>query len=683
MVHVPRIANCRYLLLGAARPGAVIMTSVTVALASVVLLAPAADGQFVNRLDLVGQTIYVDDEPVTIDLQLPSITEDRQLEIRIHGPYNDPDELTEAFVNPPVEDALSLFTVQQLDDLARGSDGIVSVTVPDEEVGLLIRRDPGVLLIVIDLVDGDGVIDTLVTGVIVEDDTRGASIDFAFVADARSPLAHRADGSIDIDPAMVVARVEAAVDEAPGPVLVQLNPETLSALADPRVAGGRSAIDRIRRVLEGHSLDTRSWVDIDEEGWRRAGETDRVFSQYAEGRTTIDTFLGRTADELQRLDPTAGPATLELLRSAGITAGIVEPEQLSRIDLERTHRRPVQTSDANGVAFTVIPIDRELERTLTGNDPELVAMQHFMTMLLEARSIGTDRGIVVDLDTIAAGFLDSLMQLVATTDRLGTATVEELLDRPPARDAFGGLLRVDLLTEEPSDVSAGASDIRLTESTLGSYVEMVAPADGPIVPLQIGLAASMAAELDDISRRTYTDAVFSTVVDGTANFAVLESERVTLATRRADLPLVIRNEQPVPINVIVRLTSEKLRLVGGAELTLTLRPGQTEILIPVESVSSGDARILVSVTSPDGVLDLATGSVDVRSTAISGLGLIVSIVSLSILLTWWARTILRVRRNRRAASVDHRAGSVSVPTTSPRPEPESAPSTNNNPESTS
>ncbi|MGA0238266.1 MAG: DUF6049 family protein [Acidimicrobiales bacterium] len=680
---MPRIANCRYLLLGAARPGAVIMTSVTVALASVVLLAPAADGQFVNRLDLVGQTIYVDDEPVTIDLQLPSITEDRQLEIRIHGPYNDPDELTEAFVNPPVEDALSLFTVQQLDDLARGSDGIVSVTVPDEEVGLLIRRDPGVLLIVIDLVDGDGVIDTLVTGVIVEDDTRGASIDFAFVADARSPLAHRADGSIDIDPAMVVARVEAAVDEAPGPVLVQLNPETLSALADPRVAGGRSAIDRIRRVLEGHSLDTRSWVDIDEEGWRRAGETDRVFSQYAEGRTTIDTFLGRTADELQRLDPTAGPATLELLRSAGITAGIVEPEQLSRIDLERTHRRPVQTSDANGVAFTVIPIDRELERTLTGNDPELVAMQHFMTMLLEARSIGTDRGIVVDLDTIAAGFLDSLMQLVATTDRLGTATVEELLDRPPARDAFGGLLRVDLLTEEPSDVSAGASDIRLTESTLGSYVEMVAPADGPIVPLQIGLAASMAAELDDISRRTYTDAVFSTVVDGTANFAVLESERVTLATRRADLPLVIRNEQPVPINVIVRLTSEKLRLVGGAELTLTLRPGQTEILIPVESVSSGDARILVSVTSPDGVLDLATGSVDVRSTAISGLGLIVSIVSLSILLTWWARTILRVRRNRRAASVDHRAGSVSVPTTSPRPEPESAPSTNNNPESTS
>ena len=36
-----------------------------------------------------------------------------------------------------------------------------------------------------------------------------------------------------------------------------------------------------------------------------------------------------------------------------------------------------------------------------------------------------------------------------------------------------------------------------------------------------------------------------------------------------------------------------------------------------------------------------------RSTAISGLGLVVSLVSLAVLLTWWLRTIIRVRRSRR------------------------------------
>lgn len=645
----------------AGRAGCVVALVIGLAVLTVTLLAPPASGQFVDRLDLVGQTIYVGEEEVSLDLRLPRVTEGRQLELRVHGPYSDPDELADAFENPPVEDALSLFTVQQLDELVVGSGGIISVTVPDEEVGLLIRRDPGVLLIVVELVDADGVIDTLVTAVIVEDDTSGAAIDFAFVTDARAPLAHRADGTIDIDPDEIVDRVEAAVDGAPGPTLVQFNPETLTALADPTVPDGLLAIDRIRQLLDGHTLDTRSWVDLDEEGWRRAGETDRVFTQYAEGADVIETFLGRSAEPILRLDAATGPETLELLRSVGVTAGVVEPEQIAAIDLERADRRPLQTRDRNGVAFTVLPVDRELEVTLTGVDPELVAMQHFMVLLLEARSIGTDRGIVIDLDTIERGFLDSLLQLAATTDRLGLATVEEIIDRPPARDAFGGLLRVDLLAEEPSDVAAGASDIRLTESTLGSYVEMVAPADGPISPLRTRLAASMAAELDEIGRRAYTDAVFSTVVDGAADFEVLESDRITLATRRADLPLIISNEQPVAINVIVRLTSEKLRLSGGDELALTLQPGRTELLIPVESVSSGDARILVRVTSPDGVLDLATGSIDVRSTAISGLGLVVSLVSLSILLTWWARTILRVRRNRRAASVHPAATSVSDP----------------------
>ena len=679
-LHPDRRAGRHRTFAGTQRPALIATIVVGLAILVATLLAAPASGQFVDRLDLVGQTIYVGDEEVALDLRLPRVTEGRQLEIRVHGPYTDPDELAAAFDDPPVEDALSLFTVQRLDELEVGSGGIISVTVPDDEVGLLIRRDPGVLLIVVELVDADGVIDTLVTAVIVEDDTRGAAIDFAFIADARSPLAHRADGVIDIDPDVVVARVEAAVADAPGPTLVQLNPETLTALADPSIPDGLVAIDRIRQILDGHTLDTRSWVDLDEEGWRRAGETDRVFAQYAEGADVTETFLGRSAEPILRLDAATGPDTLELLRSVGITAGIVEPEQLAAIDLERADRRPLQTRDRNGVAFTVLPVDRELEVTLTGVDPELVAMQHFMVLLLEARTIGTDRGIVIDLDTIERGFLDSLLQLVATTDRLGLATVEEIIDRPPARDAFGGLLRVDLLPEDPSDVTAGASDIRLTESTLGSYVEMVAPADGPITPLRTRLAASMAAELDEDGRRAYTDAVFSTVVDGAADFEVLESDRITLATRRADLPLVISNEQPVPINVIVRLTSEKLRLAGGDELALTLDPGQTELMIPVESVGSGDARILVRVTSPDGVLDLATGSIDVRSTAISGLGLIVSLVSLTILLTWWARTILRVRRNRRAASVHPAATSVSDPIRTDLPEPDVDPDEPDDPE---
>lgn len=624
-----------------------------------------------DRLDLVGQTVFVTDDPVVIDLRLPRVTEGRQLEIRVHQPITDPEELAAAFADPPQTDIISLFSVAGLDELTVGAGGIISISLPDEEIGLLLRREPGVLPVVIELVDAAGVIDTLVTAVVVEDRRPGSRIDFAFVADARSPLAHRADGTIDVDPEAVVQRVEDAVTDAPGSVLVQLNPETLTALADPAVEDGLVAIDRIRAALDGHELDTRPWVDLDEEGWRRAGETERVFAQYAAGTHAVESFIGRTTSPIARLDARTSADTLELLRGVGINGGVVEPDQLAALDIERADRRPLQTRDRNGVDFTVVPIDRDFEASLDGVDPELVALQRFTELLLEARRSGTDRGIVLDLDTVDRVLLDALLSLADTTDRIGVSTVEALLDAPLARDANGGVLRTDLIATEPSDVSAGASDIRLTESTLRSYVEMVAPADGPITPLRTRLAAAMASELDAGARRTYTDAVFSTVVDGAADFEVLETTRITLATRRAELPLILSNEQPLPINVVVRLTSEKLRLAGGDELHLTLDPGLTELAIPVEAVGSGDARILVQMTSPDGVLDLAAGSIDVRSTAISGLGLIVSLVSLSILLSWWLRTIVRIRRNRRAASVHPAAGTPTDHDPGSPPGPES------------
>ena len=105
------------------------------------------------------------------------------------------------------------------------------------------------------------------------------------------------------------------------------------------------------------------------------------------------------------------------------------------------------------------------------------------------------------------------------------------------------------------------------------------------------------------------------------------------------------------MNVTVKTTSEKLRFPDGEELQITLEPGLNEFEIPIEAVTSGDARMFITVTSPDGHLDLTDGSVNVRSTAISGLGLTVSLVSLAVLLTWWLRTILRARRSRRAATV--------------------------------
>lgn len=633
------------------RRGALLL-AVVVAVVLGITGGPAGAQRGNDRIDLVSQTTFVGDEEVTINVRLPNLEPGRQMRVRVFRPIEEPEQILETIQNPPTKNSdLANFIIADLDEITVGSGDLFTITLPDDEIGEILRRTPGAIPVRLDLTDDAQVIlDTLVTFVIVEDTTPSARIDLAFVADARSPLSHGVD-TIEIDPAATVGRVAAAVSDAPAPALVSFTPETLTALADPSTERGLSAIDDIRRLLDDHLVPLSPWVSIDEEAWRLAGETERVFGLFAQGQETTESFLGRTPVPIVHMDPDTTAETVGLLRSIGVTGGIVEPDQLDGLTIERADRRPIEVLDTNGITMPVLLIDRAFEAGLVGDDPELIAQHHFTELLFDAKQVGTDRGILLDLTTVDQVPLTLLLDLIATTDRLGLASVDELITRPPARNAEGAVLRVELLAAPPGDVGGAASDLRLTESVLTSYAAMVAPADGPIAPLRTVLQAAMSDELDTEVRRTFTDAVFDLVATGTADFDVVESSRITLATRTATLPISIRNSQTLAMNVIVRITSEKLRFPDGEELRLTLEPGLNELEVTVETVTSGDARILITVTSPDGRLDLVGGSVNVRSTAISGLGLVVSLVSLAVLLTWWLRTIIRVRRSRRAATV--------------------------------
>ncbi|MEM9520591.1 MAG: DUF6049 family protein [Actinomycetota bacterium] len=628
---------------------------------SLVGVDPAA-AQRASRIDLVAQTTFVTDAPVVFDVRITGNVTGRILNVRVFPPRTDWRDLATLWEGGPADVGAGLvadFDIADLATIAVGND-VVSVALPDEEIGLLLRREQGALPVVIELREADGTpVDTIVTAVLVDDGTRSSSVDFGFVADGRSPFAYTptTTAEVRVDPAAAVGRIESVAERAPAPTLISFAPETLTALADPRTADGLLAIDRIRTVIEPHEVPLTPWVELDEEAWRGAGEADRVFAQYASGQATIEDFLGLTPTPIARFDASTTAETVQLLRSVGITGGVVEPDQIDPLDLDRADNRPIDVLDANGVTMPVVVIDRAFETTLAGLDPELVAQQRFAELVLRARSAGTSRAIVLDLDTVDPVVLTLLLDLAATTERVGTAPISALIDRSPARDATGSVLRAELVAAAPTTVSGATSDIRLNESLLASYTEMVAPADAPIAPLRTLLVAAMADSLDADQRRRFTDTVFDVVSSGSTDFEVVEGSRVTLAAQTATLPIEIRNDQTLPINVVVRITSDKLRFPDGEEQRLVLDPGINALDIAVVTAASGDARIQITVTSPDGRLDLAAGAVDVRSTAVSGLGLIVSLVSFAILLAWWARTIARVRRQRRAGSVsDHPSG---------------------------
>mgnify|MGYP000906990863 CR=1 FL=1 len=120
----------------------------------------------------------------------------------------------------------------------------------------------------------------------------------------------------------------------------------------------------------------------------------------------------------------------------------------------------------------------------------------------------------------------------------------------------------------------------------------------------------------------------------------------TVTSRQASLPLQFTNQLPRPVRVRVRFVSTRLTVRGGSVQTLTLRPGVTPVRLPVTVRTSGQFRLVITVSTPDGGVNLHQSVMSIRSTAFSGVGLVLSIAAAAFLVVWWIRTLRRERQER-------------------------------------
>ena len=167
-------------------------------------------------------------------------------------------------------------------------------------------------------------------------------------------------------------------------------------------------------------------------------------------------------------------------------------------------------------------------------------------------------------------------------------------------------------------------------------------------PLDERVLVSASADLTPDGRLAYLDAVRHAVAVEAAKVATQERQTITLTAREGRVPLLIRNRAGYPLNVVVRLDSDRLAFPDnpGGRLDLVLTDEITRIDVQVRARSSGDSLLDVVITSPDGRLALSRVRHRIRSTAVSGLGVGLSIGAGLFLLFWWAGTARRARRRR-------------------------------------
>ena len=636
---------------GRSRPAGTLLALIATITLLVAAPADQAAAQTDGRIDLVAQTAFVGDTPATIDLKL-SAPPNSRIRIQIFEALTDREEIHASYQGLGDQRPFSDFTCE-VDDPLQGapcqlnSTGeILSIEIPDQEIGEILRINQGALPVVITLQDSTGdTIDTLITHLLVLDDHQDRALHIAFLADLSAPLALQADQTIQLDTRNLLERANRIAQRRQVPITVALQPETLQALATSQPG----QLDELIELLTDRPVLNAPWVDLDEEAWRLANDTNLITDQYSHGTAVITEILGRGPTATSRLDPNATPETLALLRSHGTETAIVEADRIS-VPSGKSTLAPLRLAATNGETMTAIAIDNSLRQTLNHPDPELAGQRALTELAIEAANATTDTAILFDLDQLEAATLDVLLDGVNQRRGLQTSSVARALRVPVARDA-GRPLVVTLAPTPTPDLSQRSADIAVTRGTVNAYASMIAPERTPITPLETLMRAAAASQLSEQQSAAYTRSVFEEVLTGTADITIEPAERITLTDRHADLRITVRNGQPLPITVELLLSAEKLRFVDGERFSRTLDPGDNEILVRVETLASGDARVTVNITSPGGQIELTEGVVDIRSTAISGLGLVISIIALAVLGGWWARTILRVRRNRAATTV--------------------------------
>ncbi len=176
-----------------------------------------------------------------------------------------------------------------------------------------------------------------------------------------------------------------------------------------------------------------------------------------------------------------------------------------------------------------------------------------------------------------------------------------------------------------------------------SALDDMASLDATVAPTRIKemtnrLTYIIASRLSDDQRRSYVDVISNLVTTASRNVSPLGDETFTLTSRQGEIPLTVVYTGTTATQATLRLdSSDRLSYPAGDALPVTLQPGKNQVSFTVRTKTSGVQTILVRLTTPNGRIEFARGRITIRSTVVSGVGVVLSALSLAVLLMWWIR----------------------------------------------
>ncbi len=155
----------------------------------------------------------------------------------------------------------------------------------------------------------------------------------------------------------------------------------------------------------------------------------------------------------------------------------------------------------------------------------------------------------------------------------------------------------------------------------------------------------LAAESSLISakQRNHDLASVSSSIAGQLSGLEVSTGTITLTAHKGTIPITITSTLNYPIRGVLSFTSDKLAFSSATTRNFTIARSTHAIRIGVRARTTGDIPLEVRFTAPDGLL-LASGTITVRSTASSIVGMVITLLAAAVLALWWVRNLRRRRK---------------------------------------
>jgi len=549
------------------------------------------------------------------------------------------------------------------------ASGIVVVSVATRDTQSSTPADPerptvrvteGVFPVTIALLDGRTMIQQLLTYMVRLPVSRQfAPLGVAVVLPFGGPPALQPDGRVVLDDDTkgdVVSSSSVLSAHRDVPVTIEATPETMDALDAPSIEAARTAVS-------GRELSDVPYVRLHPNEWVANDLQAELGAQFDRATSALSTTLGPPVPSVFVADNQLTSEAARYLRGRGITSMVVPDDALTGLDVRvfnRTLTQPFALRDSNGVE--AVAADGALAAHMGSTGDPVIDANHLVADLsvLYFDDPPDQRAatfVLPDVRPIDSRFLDAFLgALSPTVNRiLQPMAVSTVFTTVPIVGTRGEVKGSDApltrsLEPKPSnDLSGFARQLRTTDSDLAAYrTTVVAPNPRPDEFERRALVAG-ANGLSDQQRSSYLNGARDAVHSELDKIEAPPRQTINFTARDGVVSLTFKLGTGYPVVTDLFLQGDKLEFPGHEDghIPLTLTEETTRVPIDVRARASGDSALDVTLQSPDAGLVIDRTRVTVRSTAFSGVGVVLSVGAGTFLALWWGRHIITARRSRR------------------------------------